>query len=219
MSTETATGIQSTGPTRAVSLREYASLERENQRLKREQEELQEEYKDYREANELDKADIKKRLSKVEEEGGGSGGNGEGEPVENSLPIQQVTNIWKVGGTINAQKDEHAAALWSDFLDRSERRLDAHYLDSGEVRQILREHFRNDERHMAIGENVARSTIHRAMDALCELSGELITSDVKKNGRRTLIMNADEFREFTKAIGAVTDDVTPENESDVTRGG
>lgn len=141
-----------------------------------------------------------------------------GEDMANSLPIQQVTKIWRVGGTIKANKTEHAAALWSDFMDRCKKGAGIFYLDSGKARSVLREHFRDDDSHLGVTSEVERSTIHRAMDALVEMGGELVKKKTMKTGRSALVINRDEFREFCEVIGAVTNDVTGDRADAVTGG-
>lgn len=144
-------------------------------------------------------------------------GKGSENDMENSLPIQQITKIWKVGGTINANKTEHAAALWSDFFDRAKNGQEVLYLPTDKVEQILKEHFRQDGRHLGVTKNTKRATVHRAMDALEDLAGNLVSSNIIKNGRRALMINQQEFQDFCEAIGATTD-VTPDTATGVTRG-
>jgi hypothetical protein len=208
MERDTSTDSKTIGTTDTVSLREYAKLEKELQSLKQE-------FHGYRKAMSAKVDSLKKEVRSSES----SDQNPTDEPEENSLPIQQITKIWKVGGNIRANKTEHAAAIWSDFFDRSKSGRDVYYLPTDKVEQILREHFRSDQNHLGVTENVKRATVHRAMDALEDLAGNLVSSDIIRNGRRALMINQQEFAEFAEAIGAVTDDVTPDNGSSVTSGG
>ena len=163
----------------------------------------------------------RERASAAEEkaEQAAAGANGGGETDENALPIQQVTKIWKVGGNINARKTEHAAAVWSDFMDRSENGREVYYLPTDKVEQILREHFRSDDRHIGVGKHIERATVHRAMDALEDLGGEMIHSSIIRNGRRALMINKEEWQNFYDALASVSNDVTAEGGSGVTATG
>ena len=143
--------------------------------------------------------------------------------LQNTLPIQQTTRLWKVGGTINAKKTEHAAALWSDFMDRCKKGSGVFYLDTEKAKSILREHFRDDDRHIAVGTDVSRSTVHRAIDAAVDLGGELLQKKTVNNGRSALVVNRGEFEEFIQTLEAadeygdtVTDGVTGEHKTAVT---
>lgn len=211
MSNEHAADNSTVGQDRSVSIREYASLERELESLKTE-------FANYRDAISAKMDGIKDEVRSSAQNPQGSGGE-DGAPEENALPIQQITKIWKVGGTINANKTEHAAAIWSDFMDRSESGRDVYYLPSDKVEQILREHFRSDDRHLGVAENVKRATVHRAMDALEDLGGSMITSNIIKNGRRALMLNKDDFQEFHDALASVSGGVTGSDADGVTTAG
>ena len=206
-------GQSSSDSDRVVSLREYASLEKELEAVKQE-------FHGYRNAMSAKFESLRDELAEVRSgnENPTPSGDSSGSNEDGSLPIQQITKIWKVGGTINANKTEHAAAIWSDFFDRSETGRDVYYLPTDKVEQILREHFRSDQNHLGVTENVKRATIHRAMDALEDLAGNLVSSDIIRNGRRALMINQQEFAEFAEAIGA-TDDVTGDTAGSVTGSG
>lgn len=202
---------------------EYERLqeaEDERDSLREELQSFKEEFHGYRNAMKTKFEGIKEELEKVRSgnQNPTPSGDKEGSQEDGSLPIQQITKIWKVGGTINANKTEHAAAIWSDFFDRSESGRDVYYLPTDKVEQILREHFRSDDRHLGVGGSIKRATIHRAMDALEDLAGNLVSSDIIRNGRRALMINQQEFAEFAEAIGA-TDDVTADTTGSVTRTG
>ncbi|HET7323507.1 MAG TPA: hypothetical protein VFJ06_04175, partial [Halococcus sp.] len=150
-----------------------------------------------------DIANAEKRLDELEEQSNRSREDGD---LENTLPIQQTTRIWKVGGTIKTNRDEHAAALWSDFFDRCKKGNGIFYLDTSRARSILREHFRDEEGHTGLTEGSSahvRNIVHRAMDALVDLGGNLVTKRTIKSGRSALVINKEEFDDFCEAIGAV----------------
>jgi hypothetical protein len=272
MSTERATGNQSTGPTNEELSDQLTRLKRRCDALEAEKErvedELQSELEDTREQQREDRhtlarenhelrasheqlesrveeveadrdelrseveraedsrghiiediVDVEERVEEVEEASNRSAEDGD---LENTLPIQQTTRIWKVGGTIKTNKTEYAAAIWSDFMDRCKKGRGVRYLDTGKVKGILKEHFRNDDRHEGVGKSVERSTIHRAMDTVIEMAGDLVSKDTIKNGRSALLINDEEFREFCEVIGAtktdsVTDDVTADEAGNVMR--
>lgn len=169
---------------------------------------------------ESNRKEIKEAENELENvQSSGHSPNEADENMENTLPIQQVTKIWRVGGTIKANKTEHAAAIWSDFMDRCKKGRESYYLDSGEVTSIIREHFRDDESHLGVSNNTKRATVHRAMDALLDLAGNLVKKDTLKSGRSALIINQHEFEDFYDALESnVTDDVTPHRDGAVTRG-
>jgi uncharacterized protein YdeI (BOF family) len=147
---------------------------------------------------------IRQKVGDVEEQIEEGDFSENSENLKNTLPIQQVNNIWKAGGTIKAKKTEHAAAIWSDFLERSKKGNGVRYLDTKRVKSILREHFRNEDGHESVTGDTAtvRNVVHRAMDALVEMGGNLVKKDTLRNGRSALIINEQEFKEFHDALKA-----------------
>jgi hypothetical protein len=139
----------------------------------------------------------------------------DGPAPEDLLPIQNVERIWRSAGQLDELQDEHAAAIWSDFFDRKIETHDELVLNSKEVRRVLLEHFRMDDRHAAVDRDIERSTVHRAMDQVDHMGGGIVNSEVK-NGRRTLIINKQELRDFRDSLDAVTNDVTGSEGSGVT---
>lgn len=123
-------------------------------------------------------------------------------PAEQTLPIQQITRTYQVDPDVLSANERRAAIVWSHFLDTCERTPSKFVLPSSSVRDILA----TEEESRPHNE-----TVRRVIDLVDDL-GDTLVEELTRNDRKTLVIDRDQFQEFSDELQATIETTQPHQE-------